>query len=55
MKATSPLPPENMSMLVGIMLEIMARPTAQAAIASAKPPLNICPASKNSGQAVTAK
>lgn len=55
MKATSPLPPENMSMLVGIMLEILARPTAQAAIATAKPPLNICPASKNSGQTVIAK
>ena len=55
MKATSPLPPENMSMLVGIMLEILARPTAQAAIATARPPLNICPASKNSGQAPTAK
>jgi len=53
--ATSPLPPENMSMLVGIMLEILARPTAQAAIATTKPPLNICPASKNSGQAATAK
>ena len=54
-RATSPLPPDNMSMLVGIMLEILARPTAQAAIATAKPPLNICPASKNAGQAVTAK
>jgi len=55
LKATSPLPPENMSMLVRIMLEFLARPTAQAAIATAKPPLNICPASKNSGQAATAK
>lgn len=55
LKATSPLPPDNMSMLVGIMLEILARPTAQAAIATAKPPLSICPASKNAGQAATAK
>ncbi len=55
MKVTAPLPPENMSMLVGIMLEFLARPTAQAAIASARPPLNICPASKNSGQPVIAK
>jgi hypothetical protein len=55
MKVASPLPPENMSMLVGIMLEFLARPTAQAAIATAKPPLNICPATKISGQAATAK
>ncbi len=55
LKVTSPLPPDNMSMLVGIMLEILARPTAQAAIATAKPPLTICPAPKISGQAATAK
>ena len=55
MRAVAPLPPENMSMLVGILLEIMARPKAQAAVAKAKPPINICPASSGSGQMVTTK
>ena len=55
MRAVAPLPPENMSMLVGILLEIMGRPKAQAAVAKTKSPINICPASNGSGQPVTTK
>lgn len=55
MRAVAPLPPENMSMLVGILLEIMARPKAQAAVAKTKSPINICPASTGSGQPVATK
>ncbi len=55
MRVVAPLPPENMSMLVGIMLEILSRPTAQAAIASRKMPLNLCPAPTGAGQNVTTK
>ena len=55
MRVVAPLPPENMSMLVGIMLEILSRPTAQAAIASRKMPLNLCPAPTGGGQNVTTK
>lgn len=55
MRAVAPLPPENMSMLVGILLEIIARPKAQAAVAKAKSPINICPAPAAAGQVVTTK
>ncbi|MFM5915652.1 hypothetical protein D5I55_00755 [Chakrabartia godavariana] len=55
MKTLAPLPPENMSQLVGIMLEIGARPKAQAAAAKAKAPFSICPASSGSGKPVTTK
>lgn len=54
-RAVAPLPPENMSMLVGIMLEIISRPKAQAAVAKAKSPLNICPAPSGPAQPVTTK
>lgn len=54
-RVVAPLSPENMSMLVGILLEIMSRPKAQAAVAKAKSPLNICPAPSGTGQNVTAK
>lgn len=55
MEAVAPLPPENMSMLVGILLEIASRPKAQAAVAKAKSPFNICPAPTGSGHPVTTK
>ncbi|MFM7027721.1 MAG: hypothetical protein ACKOXK_03465 [Chakrabartia sp.] len=55
LRAVAPLPPENMSMLVGILLEIASRPTAQAAVAKAKSPFNICPAPSGAGQMVTTK
>jgi hypothetical protein len=55
LRAVAPLPPENMSMLVGILLEISSRPKAQAAVAKAKSPFNICPAPSGTGQPVTTK
>ncbi len=54
-KAVAPLPPENMSMLVGILLDIASRPQAQAAVAKAKTPFNICPTPSGAGQSVTTK
>ena len=55
LRAVAPLPPENMSMLVGILLEISSRPKAQAAVAKAKSPFNICPAPSCAGQPVATK
>lgn len=55
MQAVAPLPPENMSLLIGILLEIASRPKAQAAVAKAKSPFNICPGPSGSGQSVTTK
>lgn len=55
MRLLSPLPPENLSMLVGFMLEILSRPTAQAALAKAKPPFNLCPIPAGAGQPVATK
>lgn len=55
MKILAPLPPENMSQLVGILLEIGARPKAQAAAQKAKAPFSICPAPGGSGKPVTTK
>ena len=55
MKLLAPLPPENMSQLVGILLEIGARPKAQAAAAKTKAPFSICPAAGGSGKPVTTK
>lgn len=59
MKVLSPLPPENMSQLVGIVLEMSARPPAQATAAKvtakAKAPFSICPQSGGAGKPVTTK
>ena len=55
MRLLAPLPAENMSQLVGILLEIGARPKAQAAAAKAKAPFSICPATGGSGKPVTTK
>ncbi len=55
LKLLSPLPPENMSQLVGILLEMGARPKAQAAAAKTKAPFSICPAAGGSGKPVTTK
>ena len=54
-KLLAPLPAENMSQLVGIVLEIGARPKAQAAAQKAKVPFSICPAAGGSGKPVTTK
>lgn len=55
LKLLAPLPAENMSQLVGILLEIGSRPKAQAAAAKAKAPFSICPAAGGSGKPVTTK
>lgn len=55
MRLLAPLPPENMSQLVGIVLEIGARPKAQAAAAKTNAPFSICPAPSGSGKPVTTK
>lgn len=55
MKVLAPLPPENMSQLVGIILEMSARPPAQAAARKAKAPFSICPDASGSGKTATKK
>ena len=55
LKLLAPLPAENMSQLVGILLEMGARPKAQAAAAKTKTPFTICPAAGGSGKPVTTK
>lgn len=55
MKVLSPLPPENMSQLVGIVLEMSARPPAQAAARKTKAPFSICPDASGSGKTTTKK
>lgn len=55
LKLLSPLPAENMSQLVGILLEIGARPKAQAAAAKMKAPFTICPAPVGEARPVTTK
>lgn len=54
MQVVAPLPPENMSALVGILLEISTRPKAQALQNKSKMPFNICAAS-GSGAPVNTK
>lgn len=58
-KVLAPLPPENMSQLVGIVLELTARPPAQAAVAKAaaktNAPFSICPQATGNGKQVTTK
>jgi len=51
----APLPAENMSQLVGIVLELSARPPAQAAFAKTKAPFSICPQAGGTGKPVTTK
>lgn len=51
----APLPAENMSQLVGIVLELSSRPPAQAAVAKTKAPFSICPAAGGAGKPVTTK
>jgi hypothetical protein len=54
-KVLAPLPPENMSQLVGIVLELSSRPPAQAAVAKAKAPFSICPQAAGTGKPATTK
>ncbi len=54
-RVLAPLPPENMSQLVGIVLELSARPPAQAAVAKTKAPFSICPPAGGTGKPVTTK
>lgn len=54
-RVLAPLPPENMSQLVGLVLEIGARPKAQAAAQKAKAPFSICPTASGAGKPVTTK
>jgi hypothetical protein len=51
----APLPAENMSQLVGIVLELSSRPPAQAAVAKTKAPFSICPPAGGTGKPVTTK
>lgn len=54
-RVLAPLPPENMSQLVGIVLELSSRPPAQAAVAKTKAPFSICPPAGGTGKPVTTK
>lgn len=54
LQIVAPLPPENMSALVGILLEFSARPKAQALQNKSKMPFNIC-AAPGSGVPVNTK
>ncbi len=54
-RVLAPLPPENMSQLVGIVLELTARPPAQAAVAKTKAPFSICPSAGETAKPVTTK
>ncbi len=54
-RVLAPLPAENMSQLVGIVLELSARPPAQAAVAKTKAPFSICPQAAGAGKPITTK